>query len=129
MRVKIGDFGLPALAGSDPCFRLSSEPEYWYRSPEMESLLKGDPSVSRFSVDIWALGCTAHELLTLTTPFTKLREYILFLGGGEFPRNALLSKRISHQGIEFIKNTVSLKPEDRMTAKEALDSDWLQTVL
>ena len=127
MRIKIGDFGLAKLAGSDPGVLVANGgARSRYFSGEMGIPIKGDSSESRFAVDLWAFGCITHELLTQAALFPTWQEWHSYVRGGEFPRNALCSKYISQEGIKFVESTLALLPENRITAKQALDSEWLR---
>ena len=125
MRIKIGDFGLAKLAGSDLGILANGGTRSRYFSGEMGIPIKGDSSESRFVVNLWAFGCITHKLLTQAALFSTWQEWHSYAGGGEFPRNALSSKYISQEGIKFVESTVALLPEKRITAKQALDSEWL----
>ena len=93
----------------------------------MGAPIKGDSSQSRFGVDLWALGCIVHELLTNTNPFITFLDWTKYVASSKFSEDSLQSKAISRQGIEFVKGALALKPENRMTAKQALGSDWLRS--
>ena len=129
MQVKIGDFGLAKLEGSDPSLKADVSSFHQYMSPEMGIPRKGDLSESRFAVDLWAFGCITHELLTQATPFATGAELISYLTGHEFVKRNLFHRGISDKGIEFIERTITRKPENRITAKQALESEWLQAPL
>ena len=129
MQVKIGDFGMAKLEGTDPSLKADISTFHHYLSPEMGIPLKGDLSESRFAVDLWAFGCITHELLTQATPFATCKEMISYLNGQEFARRNLFHRGISDKGIEFIERTITRKAENRITAKQALESEWLQEPL
>ena len=129
MRVKIGDFGLAKLAGSDLCTHTGRDLFYQFMSGKMGQPIKGDSSESRFAIDLWEFGCITHKLLTQAPPFPTLREWNSYRTGCDFSRKNLLSKNISLKGIKFIESTLALLPENQITAKQALDSERLQTLL
>lgn len=98
-----------------------------YAAPEMTGVDEGsDTSEYTNAVDIWALGCIAHEALTHTLPFRSLRELASYCIDPKFPGEFMLSKNISKAGVEIIERMLSLSPELRVTAKQALGSEWLR---
>ena len=61
--VKIGDFGLAKLAGEGTAFRTQAF-TVGYLAPETGIATSGDSSEYTNAVDIWAVGCITHEMLT-----------------------------------------------------------------
>ena len=123
--VKIGDFGLAKLArnGTAFCTEVFSA---GYSAPEMGIDIGGDSSEYTNAVDIWAVGCIAHQILTQVLPFRSFSELSLYCARPEFPRNYLLLKNISREGMEVVESMLAFQPERRIAAKEALDSEWLR---
>ena len=78
------------------------------------------------AVDIWALGCITHEVLTQVLPFRGLGELNLYCSRPKLGRETMLAKNISKRGIKFVERTLAYPPELRITAGEALDLEWLQ---
>ena len=125
IRVKIGDFGLAKLAGTDTAFRTEGGTRS-YVAPEVGIAISGDTSEYTNAVDIWAIGCITHELLTRHPPFRGFGELMSYVIRPEPPRKDMLSKNISQKGIEFVASTLGYPLERRIAAIEALDSDWLR---
>jgi serine/threonine protein kinase len=123
--VKIGDFGLAKLAKDGTVFRTQAFSRN-YVAPEAGVTTSGDTSEYTKAVDIWALGCITHEILTQTLPFRGLFELSSYCNLPEFPREAMHSRNISQKGIEFVESMLALPPERRIAAKEALNSEWLR---
>ena len=123
--VKIGDFGLAKLARGGTAFR-TQVLSLGYFAPEMGIAAGGDSSQYTNAVDIWALGCITHEMLTGVLPFPSLFELSRYCIRSEPPRKTMLSKRISWKGIEAVERMLVLLPEERIIAKEALDLAWLR---
>ena len=97
-----------------------------YSAPEMGFKTSGDSSEYTNAVDIWALGCITHEVLTQALPFRDFVELSSYCSRPELPRNALLSRNISKSGIEFVEGALACPSERRIAAKEALDMEWLR---
>jgi len=76
------------------------------------------------SVDMWSVGCLVYFMLTKIPPFhSKTNEDIQMKtckGNFSFPDNIDLSD----EAMDFIKNLLVLKPEDRLTARGALEHKW-----
>ena len=125
MWVKIGDFGLAKLVGTNTAFRTEGGTRS-YVAPGVGIATSGDTSEYTNAVDIWAVGCIAHELLTGVPPFKGFGELMSYSYRPEFPRGIMLSKEISQKGIEFVESSLAYPPERRIEAKEALDSAWLR---
>ena len=78
------------------------------------------------AIDIWALGCITHEVLTQALPFRGFWELSSYCSCPILPKDAMLAKNISKHGIEFVERALAYPPERRITAGEALDLKWLQ---
>ena len=124
MWIKIGDFGLAKLARDGTAFRTQAFTSGYF-APEA-GISTSDSSEYTNAVDIWAIGCIIHEMLTQVLPFRNFRELSLYCTRPEFPRNYMLLKNISREGMETVESMLALPPERRITAKEALDSEWLR---
>ena len=123
--VKIGDFGLAKLAADGTAFRTGGgTPDYI--APEIGIDPDRDTSEYTNAVDIWALGCIAHEMLTQAPPFRGFGELMSYCKRPEPPREPMLSRNISRVGIEFVGRMLAYPPECRIGAKEALNSKWLR---
>ena len=96
-----------------------------YVAPEVGFDTSRETSEYTNAIDIWALGCITHEVLTQTLPFRGFRELLLYCSRPKLPRDTMLSKNISNSGIEFVERALAYPPEHRITAREALDLEWL----
>ena len=123
--VKIGDFGTAKLARGGTAFRTQWSTRD-YVAPEAGIDISRETSEYTNAIDIWALGCITHEILTQTLPFRGLRELSLYCIHPQLPRNTLHSKNISKGGIEFVERALAYPPEYRIAAREALDLEWLR---
>ena len=125
IRVKIGDFGLAKLARDGTAFRTQGGTRD-YVAPEAGIDISSETSEYTNAIDIWALGCITHEMLTQTLPFWGLRELSSYCSHPQLPRNTMHSKNISKGGIEFVERALGYPPERRIKAREALDLEWLR---
>eukprot|EP00928_Gymnodinium_smaydae_P005189 TRINITY_DN11784_c0_g5_i3.p1 TRINITY_DN11784_c0_g5~~TRINITY_DN11784_c0_g5_i3.p1 ORF type:complete len:160 (-),score=37.75 TRINITY_DN11784_c0_g5_i3:92-571(-) len=77
--------------------------------------------------DMWSVGCIAHELLSGEPPFVATDAEELFStirsGCGPAFREEVWSN-VSSAGQDFVRALLQLDPEDRPSAKEALNHDW-----
>ena len=97
-----------------------------YVAPEAGIDTSRETSEYTNAIDIWALGCITHELLTQTLPFRGLGELSSYCSRPKLPRNTMRSKGISNGGIEFVKRALAYPPECRIAAREALGLEWLR---
>ena len=97
-----------------------------YVAPEAGIDICRETSEYTNAIDIWALGCITHEVLTQALPFRGLWELSLYCSCPKLPKDTMLAKNISKSGIEFVERTLAYPPECRITAREALDLKWLQ---
>ena len=66
-------------------------------------------------------------MLTQTLPFRSWGELSAYCSSPKLPRYTILSKNISKHGIEFVERALAYPPECRITAREALELEWLQS--
>ena len=98
-----------------------------YVAPEVGIDTRRETSEYTNAIDIWALGCITYEMLTQTLPFQGWRELSVYCSSPKLPRYTMLSKGISKHGIEFVERALAYPPERRITAREALELEWLQS--
>lgn len=148
--MKIADFGVSKRTkGTILRTQLGSQ---GYIAPELIGLLSRRYRSDNYSkaVDMWALGCLVHELLTGQLPFREIEyepDWTIEsgIGSNEFPEpqtdfNAMKSfcdgktdlptdllkqSRVSEIAIRFLQLILVAKPESRQSAKDALESAWL----
>jgi len=100
-----------------------------YGAPEVLGLdSTSETSVYTNSVDIWSLGCVIFELLAGTRLFasvTQMSRYSLAIW--PFPEDKLkaLPTPTDDAGISLLKSMLSIQPEGRPTAEDALGNAWL----
>ncbi|RPB27576.1 kinase-like protein [Terfezia boudieri ATCC MYA-4762] len=71
--VKLGDFGLSKMLGSEHQMAMTYVGTPLYMSPELVS-----DTPYTIKTDIWSLGCIMYELCTLKPPFTAKTPHQLF---------------------------------------------------
>ncbi|XP_034165388.2 serine/threonine-protein kinase H1 homolog [Pangasianodon hypophthalmus] len=78
-------------------------------------------------VDMWALGVISYIVLSGSMPFEQRSRPRLFTAilRGSFSFHGQPWSSISHQAKDFIERLLSVNPEQRMTAEQALKHPWL----
>lgn len=139
--VKVADFGLAWHAdftGYHPeeSMRMKGSKSItgdWYGTPicmapeVAQSFARYGPQC-----DLWSIGCLAHELLSGMPPFLATSADELFRivrrnGGLGFDDPVWES--ICESAKDFVKQLLQLRPEDRPSAKEALNHVWFRQAL
>lgn len=146
-QLKLADFGL-ARAFGIPVNTFSNEVvTLWYRAPDV---LLGSRTYNT-SIDIWSAGCIMAEMYTGrplfpgTTNEDQLQKIFRLMGTpsertwpgisqlpeykGNFPSFAtqnlhLILPQVDSLGMDLIGKLLRLKPEDRLSAQEALRHPW-----
>ena len=121
--IKILDFGLGKILGpneycTEPYGTLS------YVAPEV--LL--EKSYNK-QVDAWSLGITAYLLIGGNLPFDHPkndREIARQTINDPPPFKGNVWRRVSKEGIDFVKKLLEKDPNKRMSVKEALEHKWIR---
>ena len=130
--IKLGDFGISKKVSlsSDVTFFVGTPR---YTSPEI--INKKDFS---FKTDIWSLGVTFLELISLRAPFLgyeteEIYENILkrninsnILNKEKNGFNNYITKRYSKNLLDLVKEMISMNPDDRPNAKDILNRDIIK---
>jgi len=128
--VKLGDFGISKriLPQDTTTFHTQVSTQI-YGAPEvLGSDSTSETSVYTNAVDIWSLGCVIYELLVGTHLFTSGEQVSRYYYRNlPFPEDKLkgLSPPTDDAGISLLKSMLSIQPEDRPTAADALGNSWL----
>jgi len=130
VRIKLGDFGISKrLQPQDATTFHTQVSTQIYGAPEvLGSDSNSETSVYTNSVDIWSLGCVIYELLVGTHLFTSGEQVSRYYYRNlPFPEDKLkgLSPPTDDAGILLLKSMLSIQPEDRPTAEDALGNAWL----
>lgn len=92
-----------------------------------------DDKVFKFSeeytvaVDIWSLGEITFRALTGKPVFPNQSLPTYIKGNSSFPSDVLRAHGVSSEGCDLLKRLMAPLPEDRLTAKEALDHKWIES--
>ncbi|KAJ5590317.1 hypothetical protein N7450_004289 [Penicillium hetheringtonii] len=131
--VKIGDFGFSKrmTEGSYLQSRVGTE---LYLAPEVKDIfppeMEGTSATFSFSekIDIWSLGILTFYMVFHEHPFTfkKPRELRKYIDGGPFPFPTSSPQQISQDCVNFISSTLARAASERLSAHDALDSDWMK---
>lgn len=146
--LKIADFGLARLYKPNS-LQTSVVATLWYRSPEV-LLATRDGYAS--AVDMWGAGCIFGEIVGREPLFNGTSEnsqlvkifeiigspdendwpvgtnlaYASFAGYSEVDFSKLFPQ-LEKEAIDLMKQMLSFKPENRITAKRALNHSYFQT--
>lgn len=122
-----------------------------YVAPEVIGLFRM-PSTNAYSnaIDMWALGCVVHELLTMQVPFQEVQRFETMMTGltlsdedslpqtdlfalksfcdsrTKLPTESLRQSGANDEAVEFLKSLLVANPISRAAAKEALESAWIR---
>lgn len=118
--VKLWDFGVSKIMKKDQVINEQCGTPA-YIAPEIIS----DQGYSGFSVDIWSLGVLLYAMLWGTVPFKasnmKDLHNLIMKGSFSFPWE------LSSDVKDLIKNMLKLKPEERYSIPEILNSNWVKS--
>ena len=147
--MKIADFGLSRLLEFDNRPYTNNVVSLWYKAPE---LLLGSMDYTA-AIDMWSMGCIFYELIMKTPPFQAKTEieqtFLIFENLGipktndfsnvtKFPKyNKNLNKTlnifeklpqefIESEGLNLMKSMFIYNQDKRITAKEALNSNFFR---
>lgn len=80
-------------------------------------------------VDLWALGCIAHELLTGSPPFSDPDDEVLneLILSQPVDMEGEVWQTVSASAKDLISKLLERNPEKRLSAKQALAHPWLSS--
>lgn len=108
-RAKLGDFGFARDVTSETLIRMSKKGTPEFMSPEQ--FAKKEPY--GLSSDMWALGTTLYNMLTLKLPFSSQEK----AANNDFkPLPEFVNRRIT----ELIENLLDKDPRERLTASKVI---------
>jgi len=128
--VKLGDFGASKWIQAPAATTLHTQVvTASYGAPEVLGLDSNcESSDYTNSVDIWSLGCVIYEVLVGTNLFDSWYQVPRYL----IQKQLFLEEKLKqlptpadHVGTSLLKSMLSIQPDDRPTAAEALNDLWL----
>ncbi|XP_033898936.1 serine/threonine-protein kinase H1-like [Acipenser ruthenus] len=125
-KIMITDFGLASTRKKgDECLMKTTCGTPEYIAPE---ILVRKPYTN--AVDMWALGVISYILLSGTMPFeddnrTRLYRQIL---KGKYSYSGEPWPSVSNLAKDFVDRVVTVDPNERMTASQALKHPWIVTM-
>src|SRR2546421_7922900 len=80
----------------------------------------------QYATDMWALGETIFRMLTKRVTFPNIGRLAKYaMGTVSFPAAALSEFHVSTAGVNFISSLMITAPGSRLTAKDALEHEWI----
>ena len=98
-----------------------------YMSPEV---IKGQDEGRHGAVDVWSLGCVILEMVTGRRPWASLdNEWAIMYNIAQGNPPQLPSKdQFSVEGIDFLRRCFIRDPNQRATATELLQHEWIMRI-
>ncbi|KAL2866682.1 kinase-like domain-containing protein [Aspergillus lucknowensis] len=127
--VKIGDFGFSKRIGESNSLKSVVGTQNYF-APEVLGLstcsVDCEAAEPRYTcaVDMWSFGVTVFYMLCHTYPFRD-RSLLAYTQGAPFPSTTLLLHNVSQEGRTFIEALLNVDASARLSAKAALDDEWL----
>jgi serine/threonine protein kinase len=125
--VKLGDFGLSKRQTDGTVFRTQAGTE-GYMAPELYFYVPGlstETSEYTNAVDIWAVGCIIHRIMTRAVPFPSRRSLHNYSNGNGELLFQVLSPMAEAEA--FVQKLLTPYPVKRPTASAALEHSWVIT--
>jgi len=99
---------------------------FGYVAPELIA-----PTTGKYtsSVDMWSLGCVIYWVLTGLIPFARSTPLQLAsILDDMFPIEPLRTSQVSDAGVDFLRKLLTVQPDRRLSAVDALQHEWLREV-
>jgi serine/threonine protein kinase len=129
--IKIADFGISKRAqegGTE--LRTMEVGTLGYMAPEVFGFSSGNDAAVAYSatIDIWAIGVIAFELLLKKQPFVSIKDLFDYVNGAkQLSLAGMYELGISESCQDFLKAVLSPNPVTRPTAGSAGNHVWLGT--
>jgi serine/threonine protein kinase len=130
--IKIADFGISKRAqegGTE--LRTMEVGTLGYMAPEVFGFSPGNDSTVAYSatIDIWAIGVIAFEMLLKKQPFVSVKDLFDYVRGAkQLSLAGMYELGVSASCQEFLKAVLSPNPVTRPTAGSAGNHAWLATL-
>ena len=122
-QVKLVDFGLARGFDTERQMRTVCG-THRYLAPEMISCERNERQGYDKAIDMWGVGLLVHIMLFGSNPFqreTEAKTHAAIMSGElDFP-----ASNVTEGAKAFIRRLLCRSPDERMTSREALESEWL----
>ena len=122
-QVKLVDFGLARGFDTERQMRTVCG-THRYLAPEMISCERNERQGYDKAIDMWGVGLLVHIMLFGSNPFqreTEAKTHAAIMSGElDFPES-----NVTEGAKAFIRRLLCRSPDERMTSREALESEWL----
>ncbi|KAJ0424924.1 kinase-like domain-containing protein [Aspergillus carlsbadensis] len=125
--VKIADFGISKRIEDGIGLPTMTKGTPGYMAPELLGFI---PRGTPYAVDIWAVGEITFQLLTKRPAFEspgRLSNYVQ--DTSNFFYDPIHATRTTELGINFILSTLRPEPDQRISARDALEHRWMDQSL
>lgn len=123
-RSRMGNRG-PTMGEAGPPDANSLTGTPMYLSPET---VKGERRGKKGAMDVWAVGCVILECATGHRPWSNLdNEWAIMFRIGIAVEHPPLPEpyQLSELGIDFIRQCLTVDPEERPTAEDLMSHPWI----
>ncbi|CAN0053337.1 unnamed protein product [Ascophyllum nodosum] len=122
--IKLADFGLASTVVDgvvEDQLTVGTAP---YMAPE---LIDGDPYGT--AVDMWSAGVIIFNMLSGCYPFMDNNEFRLYakIKKGNASYNHACWRVVSEDALSIVRGLLTVDPEQRLTARQAIQHPWLAT--
>ena len=133
--LKVGDWGVAIVSDSKGEIGAGSGAGTWvYMAPEMFKIMVFMPSYKGpipdsydSRVDIWSAGVVAYRLLSFEVPFVRNSHKLKWADtDSELPA---LPEHVSPETCSIVEKLLHKDPRIRLSAKQALETQYLQPVV
>lgn len=120
--IKIADFGFAKKCPTPNCLTTQCGTP-GYVAPE---ILEGVPYDTKS--DMWSLGVILYILLGGYPPFIEQNQRELFrkIRKGQYQFHAEYWGQVSEEAKDLIRSLLTVNPEERITASDALANKWMK---
>ena len=120
-KIKLGDFGLARVLGSNSVYAKTYVGTPYYMSPEQVRSLRYDSKS-----DVWSVGCVIYELAALDVPFTAKSqlELAVKIKAGKFPP---LPRVFSSDLQRVVRQMLQVNPRHRPSVARLLQHPRFRT--
>ncbi|CAI7663088.1 unnamed protein product [Penicillium viridicatum] len=125
--VKIADFGISKRIENVEGNSTTLKGTLGYIAPELHGFTQAG---SPYAVDIWAAGEILFRMLTKQPTFMNLGLLLNYVRDPkQFPSHQMVASKISQPGVEIILCLLNPTPDSRISAKDALQHNWMNLSL